>query len=198
MVSALFGDGVIEIRQVGDTAYMRWPALSALFGAETEWVSFPSEDSVDSSFDVSELLGSQELLDELASVGTVTNLGRIELHGVAVTGYEALIDYSAAYGSLESGAPIPLDSPEIAALKGLSIPLVVWIDDDGLVRRMTMDFNTADFGLSAAELADSPGSISLQFDILEVGGTVVVLAPPAADVTDMTQLGGGSLLSELF
>ncbi len=198
MVAAFFGDGRIEMRQVGDTAYMRWPALSALFGAQTDWISFPADDAIESSFNSSELLGSPELLDELASIGSVTNLGTEQLRGVSTTHYEALIDYGTAYASLSSGAPVPLDAPDATALAGLSIPLGLWIDEDGLVRRMRMDFDTASLGLAAEELAGAPGSISLQFDILEVGGTVVVQAPPAADVTDMTGIDGGQPFGGLF
>ena len=178
--------------------YMRWPALSALFGAQTDWISFPADDAIESSFNSSELLGSPELLDELASIGSVTNLGTEQLHGVSTTHYEALIDYGTAYASLNSGAPVPLEAPDATALTGLSIPLGLWIDEDGLVRRMSMEFDTASLGLPAQELADAPGSISLQFDILEVGGTVVVQAPPPADVTDMTGIDGGQLFGGLF
>jgi len=198
LVASLFGDGVIEMRQVGDTAYMRWPALGALFGAETDWISFPADEAAESSFDASGILASEELLDELASVGMVTNLGREDVHGTPTTHYEALIDYSKAYGSMSSGAPVPLTAPDAAAIAGLTIPFGLWIDDDGLVRRMTMEFESAELGLSAAELAESPGAISLRFDIVEVGGAVVILAPPASDVTDMTEIDGGSLFGDLF
>lgn len=196
MVAALFGDGVIEMRQVGETAYMRWPALSALFGAETEWVSFPADESVESSFDLGELMASQSLLDELAAVGVVSNLGAETLFGdVTTIRYEALIDYGKAYDSLNGGAPVPLDAPDLSALAGLSIPFGLWIDADGLVRRMTMEFDASDLDLPPSE---SPGQIFLQFDVLEVGGAVVVQAPPAGDVTDMTEVGGGQLFGELF
>jgi hypothetical protein len=199
MVAALFGDGVIEMRQVGETAYMRWPALSALFGAETDWVSFPAEDSVENSFDLGELMASQDLLDELGSVGVVTNLGGETLFGdVSTIHYEALIDYGKAYDSLTGGAPVPLDSPDLALVAGVAIPFGLWIDDDGLMRRMTMEFDTADLDLPASEADEAPGTIYLQFDILEVGGAVVVQAPPASDVTDMTDAGGGQLFGDLF
>lgn len=196
MVATLFGDGVIEMRQVGETAYMRWSALSALFGAGTEWVSFPADESVESSFDLGELMASQSLLDELASVGVVSNLGGETLFGdVATIRYEALIDYGKAYESLNGGAPVPLDAPDLTAVAGLSIPFGLWIDGDGLVRRMTMQFDASDLDLPPNE---APGKIFLQFDVLEVGGAVVVQAPPAGDVTDLTDVGGGQLLGELF
>ena len=40
MMRALLGDGIIEFIADGDTVYMSWALFSAIFGADTKWISF--------------------------------------------------------------------------------------------------------------------------------------------------------------
>jgi hypothetical protein len=65
-------------------------------------------------------------------------------------------------------------------LLGSEMPVDVWIDDDGLLRRMSMDMSVA--GQTA----------HLQMEIWDYGVDVNVEAPPADQVGDM-----GSMLGDL-
>ena len=61
-----------------------------------------------------------------------------------------------------------------------SVPVVVFVDDDGLLRRMTMDF--------AMKVEGEQMSMSMRIDYFDFGADVDVQAPPARDVTDATDL----------
>jgi hypothetical protein len=60
------------------------------------------------------------------------------------------------------------------------VPFEVFIDDDGLLRRMTMDMNMTTAGEAM--------TMALKMDYFDFGTDVNVQAPPAGDVFDATGL----------
>ena len=58
------------------------------------------------------------------------------------------------------------------------MPFEVFVDDDGLLRRLTMDMSMQVMG--------QPMSTKVSMDYFDFGVDVDVQAPPAGDVTDAT------------
>jgi len=65
-------------------------------------------------------------------------------------------------------------------LGGEGVPFEVFVDEDGLLRRMTMDMNMAIEGEQV--------SMKMSMDYFDFGTDVNVQAPPARDVFDATRL----------
>lgn len=177
----------IEIRQVGDTAYMSFGLLTAMFGVETEWLSMPVEDGEGFTQDFSSGVNPYDATGYLESLkssgGDVTVVGTETLRGVETTHYRAVFDLESlaeidpdAFAELQDSAPVGVGE----------FPMELWIDDLNRVHRFF-------FELDAPELGDlNPGEsfdyMRVQFDFSDYGGRVTVDPPPASDVTDISEL----------
>lgn len=177
------------IREVvdGTTMYLDFPFLSALLGSGgKEWISV----DLSAAAGGANLLGAgsgglsqdpstmlqflQGASDDIAEVGSE------DVRGVATTHLR---------GTFTLQAAIDNTSPEVrkkigAAVNGLDagsflqtpIPLDVYVDGDGFVRR---------FGM-VMTVPDTPGSLSLQVDYFDFGKAVTIEVPASDDVTDVT------------
>jgi hypothetical protein len=125
-----------------------------------------------------------QLLDLLRSVGSVETVGAETVDGAPTTHYRATIDLTEAASNLGAEEQA-LVSHLIANGAPTSIPVDVWIGDDGLVHKLT--FNESVGGHSGG----------LTLDISDYGTPVTVTAPDANDTLDATGLVGmlGSLPS---
>jgi len=176
-----------EIRQIGDTAYLRFGLLNMMFGVETEWISMPIEEGQGFAQDFSNGAGPTDpaaYLETLANAyGEVTEIGRETLRGVETTHYLAVFDIAAlaeqdpaAFAELDAMGPIGLDA----------LPIDIWIDDEGLVHRFLME-------LDGSTMSDLPSddqfdSMRMQFDFSDYGGSVTIEQPPGDQVTDVDDL----------
>ncbi|HEX8714864.1 MAG TPA: hypothetical protein VF706_04770 [Solirubrobacteraceae bacterium] len=127
--------------------------------------------------------GSQDpsqVLSYLKSAGTVTRVGSEPVRGVSSTHYHAVIDLD----RLASSAPAGRRAAAKAAAELLeratgakTMPMDVWIGEDGRVSRMA-------FTLS---LCTGEGRVqeSLSMDLNDYGRQAVVSPPPASQVTDV-------------
>ncbi len=110
-------------------------------------------------------------LAALKATGTVTDDGPATVDGVATTHYSAIVD------------PGKITQVEKAANIDVSYgPLEVWIDGQGLVRRLQMSLLTGTPG-SASEQ-----TMSMTMTLSDYGETVQAAAPPDAEVYDATDL----------
>lgn len=168
-----------ETRTVDGVAYLRFPLFAMMFGAQTEWISLPEEDSGSatgfipfSGFgDVNGAVGG--LRDGLVSAEEV---GRDQVNGVDATRYLLVVD-AATLGESSEGVPA---SGEQA--------IDVWIGDDGNLLRYVIDVETP-------ELEEATGAgaerLVISVDFVGIGEPVVIGAPDAADVTDVSELFAG-------
>lgn len=127
--------------------------------------------------------GSQDptqVLSYLKSAGAVTRVGREAVRGVSATHYHAVIDLDrlastgpAARRAAAKGAAELLER----ATGAKTMPMDVWVGDDGHVSRMA-------FALS---LCTAEGRIheSFSMDLYDYGRQPVVAPPPASQVTDI-------------
>jgi predicted small lipoprotein YifL len=177
------GDGPaeVEVRLVEGVIYQRVPGLGAELGSDATWIAFDLaslRDQFAGQFDA--LVEQAEAGDPVAAFGalrdatSVTERGREEVNGVQATRYEVLVDRAAL---LEQEG---LSESDLGPLDGLAdeLPVLVWIDDDGLLRRVTTEVTTEEFGSTTT------------FDVLEYGVDVDVEAPPADDTVSFRDLLG--------
>ncbi|NND03666.1 MAG: hypothetical protein HKN91_12855 [Acidimicrobiia bacterium] len=176
-----------EVRQIGDTAYLKFGFFNALFGVETTWLSMPVEDSQGFAQDFTSGVDPYDATGYLKSLelagGEVTVVGTEEIRGVATTHYKALFDLEtlqdldpAAFDDLTSSAPID----------GFSLPLDIWIDDADRVHRFRILVDDPE--LPDLNPGESFEHMLIQFDFSDYGGSIVVEPPPAGDVTDIDDL----------
>lgn len=177
----------LEVRQIGDTAYVKFGFFNALFGVETPWMSMPVEEGQGfaqdfaSGVDPYNATGYLKFL-EMAG-GEVNVVGEEELRGVMTTRYEAVFDLE----TLEELDPEAFDElTESAPIDGFELPLDIWIDSEDRVHRFRILID--DPQLSDLNPGESFDHMLIQFDFSDFGGTVTVEPPPPGDVTDISEV----------
>ncbi len=198
--------GEWEVVVDGTTAYLRMGGVGALLGADTEWVSLPSEADAMAASPAGPV-GAEELLDVLAGVAEVSEVGSEDVRGVATTHYtatvdaDALVEMSAADAEAQGADPAEVDQA-VAALEAAGvelgvIPVDVWVDGDGLVRRVTMAMSVA--GLGSVGGDGDGATMEVTAEYFDFGAPVDIVVPDPSEVTtiDPEQLAGGDLGSLL-
>ena len=192
LMRALLGDGIIEFISDGDTVYLHWSLFTNLFGAETEWVSF-ADDSSDAlsgfggGLGVDQFaMGPDSFLDYFDGVGSIEERGPAVIRGVATTHYVGTLDLAKAVELADPAQAAELQQQfadlGIGALG--TMPLELWVDDDGFLRRFAMDIDLAQLGGAAAgELG--PARMFISADFFNFGDAVQITLPRADEVTEL-------------
>jgi len=181
----------VEAIQDGTVSYVRFPAVDDQLPAGKSWVrtdeSKPGEKQ-GTDFDFQQLTNNdpRELLDFLQGAsGEIEIVGTEQLRGVETTHYRATID------PLEYEKLVPPDEQQeleslveqMAAQSGLGeIPVDVWLDEGGLVRKLTMTVSATQPGTSGSSDA------SMTFEIYDYGEDVAIELPPASEVVDASAI----------
>ncbi len=176
-----------EVRQIGDTAYLKFGFFNALFGVETDWLAMPVEDGQGFAQDFASGVDPYNATGYLKSLqaagGNVTVVGIEELRGIDTTHYQVIFDLEtlreidpAAFNDLTASAPID----------GFELPLDIWIDEEDRVHRFRILIDDPD--LPDLQPGESFDHMLIQFDFSDFGGSVTVEPPPAADVTDISEI----------
>jgi hypothetical protein len=183
-IGAKLGHGSLKevaLEQDGDyVVYLRLGFLSSQLPGGVQWIKLDvTKLGKSAGLDLSSLMSGSELqpadlLSMLEAEGaTVQKVGPATIDGVATTQYHVTIDTAKALQS--SGLTAPLLSQLAAKMKTVSEN--VWIDKDGLVRRVASGFSSP-AGPRAA----------MTMDISDYGAHVTIAAPPSSQVFDATQL----------
>lgn len=191
--------GQIQNRQVGDTLYQKYPPeFQAQLTDGKPWAkvdldALPQQQygagasgtgGAQSSDPTQQLAYLKSVSDSVEKVGTE------DIRGVSTTHYEASIDFSKAaeqdpqarqaYGEI------------IEELGGEKIPVEVWLDGEGQVRRyeMTMPLILPEDPSSpnSGAYKDTEGSISIVEELYDFGTPVDVEPPPPAQTADVTDM----------
>ena len=123
------------------------------------------------------------LLGTLRGAAHVKRVGTEEIHGVETTHFKANIDTRLAVSKIKDRKLRKL-AEKSWALMGDSLPVNVWIDDDGLTRRMQLEFSAK--GTSFDEV----------LDFVDFGVDAFIVAPPKSSTIDFKELisrSGGDL-----
>ncbi len=176
----------IDVVQVGEDAYVRFPAMADELPDGKSWVRGDYEGAGPQGVDLDELtqVDPRELLGLLrAASGDVEVVGTEELRGEETTHYRATID-PAEYAKLAL-AHEQRDAlvDELVERSGIGdVPVDLWLDATGMVRKVTMAFAaTASGGTGTAES-------SLSVELWDYGEPVAIEPPPASEVVDASAL----------
>lgn len=175
----------IAFRQIGDTAYIKFPFFTAMLGSETEWVSMPADEGDAFASDV-EIFPTDptELVETFDEEGaSIEEIGTETVNGVEATHYRITLDPEAMDLSAEEEAELA----ESGILTTGVIPMDIWISDEGYMARMIMVIDGT--GLDSASGEDFE-TMTMTYDIFDVNAGVVIEEPPADQVTAMEDLEG--------
>lgn len=178
----------MEVLLEGSTMYMRAPALTEPMGLKTDWISMDLDELMPGFRDLAALGSGQNdpssSIQYLRGIEDAHEVGRETVVGVETTHYAGTVDLERAFERLPHDAGRELrDALDEARRQfgDVSIPVEVWLDDEGLPRRMEMSMETGPG-------ADVRFEMRMRVEIPEYGIEVRVPRPPDRDVTDLTEL----------
>jgi hypothetical protein len=165
--------GSIDEVLAGTTIYMKTPLIADALPKGKTWMKIDLTKAASAQgFNISSL-GAQDptqILAQLKTVGTVTEIGDEDVGGTATTHYRGNIDIS----------KVPQGEQLKASTDAKYGPYDVWIGkDDGLVRRVKTSFSFAVQGAVRE-------AIAMTSDFSDFGKDVSVSVPPEADTFDAT------------
>lgn len=186
----------MDMRMVGTKLYLRLPRelVGAALPSGKPWFGVDLAESLEQAglggLDLTRQQDPAQSLQMLRAASTdVKEIGHANVRGVPTTRYAGKLDFRKA---LDAGID-RLELPEaerakardgmqalLEQLGAASVPFEVFVDGDGLLRRMTMQMSTKILGQRM--------SMRMSMDYFDFGVKVDVQAPPAADVTDVSSL----------
>jgi hypothetical protein len=140
-----------------------------------------------------ESLGSSDpsqILSSLRGVATVTTVGPDTVRGTPTTHFRANVDVAKA-AQAEGLNAVQKQQLQRALGGQNTVPEDVWIDDQGLVRRLAVDLGTAPAGTPSPGKSSSPtaGRSRVQAEFYDFGkAATTVTPPPADDVVDFSRI----------
>ncbi len=182
----LIMDGDVVYAKVPPFASAQVPGGKSWIKGDLQTLSRAGGDAVD----LGSLGGSdpRDVLEVLKAVsGTIETVGRESQRGVDTTHYRATLDLAALMrlGAGKQAAAALGDLDQLLEQSGLtSIPIDVWVDDDGLLRRMDLAFSMSQPGQGEA-------SASITLELFDYDEPVSIELPPPADVADASTLQPG-------
>jgi hypothetical protein len=184
------GVGALKVDQLldGQSLYVRTPGLLALLAGSRPWLKLDLAKTAQAQGgDLSvlrQLTAGGDLSQYvawLAVAGNARRVGTATVGGVATTHYAARLDTR----RLAAADPAVRRSIQRLGIRGV-VPLDVWLDRQGLVRRLHVDATTG----------ATPATIDLTIDFSAFGTPVDATRPADADALDMT--GSAATLLQLF
>ncbi len=178
----------LELITVGDTAYMKWGFFNALLGADG-WVELPTDEAgtVTGQFGMgAEATSPTQMLEQLRDANaTIEELGTETIRGVSTTHYRATLNLKELAETLPPDEQAELES-QFGDTGIEELPMEIWVGDDGLVYRYTMevDASSADTGMPGLQ------SMRMEFDMYDYGAEIIVEPPDPSEVTTIDQFGG--------
>jgi hypothetical protein len=194
----------IETAGDGSTLYLRMPGFAAMRELTPGFAIVPFGDLIDELGDdwgrvrldeLADLMpGLQDtrtavgahipglFVDVITKAQDVEELGELEIRGVAATGLAAEVPFEDLFGVqyATSGAEV---------MNGITVPIEVWVDHDGLVRRVVFGFHRGDVAEALGHEAGPssfPVDVDYTLDLFDYGDESIDVELPAdaIDVTD--------------
>jgi hypothetical protein len=118
-----------------------------------------------------------QLLKQLDAAGEITSTKQEDLNGVSTTHYSVIVDVEKLVAS--QADPDMKKMAEDAKTAGVTtIPIELWLDQENLPVRMTMDLAVSDPATKKTE------KVTMTVDYSDWGKTVDITPPPADQVTE--------------
>ena len=164
-MSGMGGTGDMEIIVVDNAMYMKLAVMSDKFlKLDLDDPDNPVGGSFTGQLDPR---AQAEVIEE--GLQTATYVGQEEVEGETLDHYTAVVDSTAMLEQMEGAADVAGQLPE-------TITYELWLTDEGLFRQMEIDM-----GAVAGEM---------QMRFVDWGTDVDIEAPPASEVTDMSDMAG--------
>jgi len=193
LMKAFLGDDPMEMRYVDGIVYINWSLFALLLGADTPWIAFEDETGA-GGFDAlsgtggAQITSPQDATAFLQDVWGVEEVGRETVRGVETTHYRGVIDMT-VLGGLSPAEMNELESELGGASLGDvfgDFPVDIWIDDNDVMRRFVIEMDFSDFGTAGASAEAIVGSMMMSYEFFNIGGDINVTAPPATDVSEVS------------
>jgi hypothetical protein len=197
------GNGQVQVIFLYPTIYMNMPFLAGKLPEGKTWMKLDITKAMQaagvnaSSFSSINQSDPTQFLQYLrASSGDIVKLGEETIDGVATTHYHATLQLSRILEHLSGDQQAAVkEAMEKLGTAG-AIPVEVWIDAQGRVRRMQLSLSG--LGAAAGAAATTPGaasataglSMSITVDFTSYGPGPAIVAPPANAVFDASDLTG--------
>jgi hypothetical protein len=194
--SAALPTGPLRIEEIfkSGAVYVSSPLLAGKLPGGARWMKLDiARFAQAAGLDLQQLTGGQanpaQFLQYLRAVaGTPTRVGSELVRGVVTTHYHATVDLDKLAGVLGGGSGGALHaalSKLVAQLGASELPLDVWVDGHGLVRRVALALSVPT-GAGRAHVA-------VTLELFGFGATPSLSAPPRGEVFDATQTALGAL-----
>lgn len=182
------GDGTFDMiidSRTGDVWFHYDDALGVELPPGKTWVHMNDE----SLAGLRQTSDPARIVAYLAGAGTLERVGEERVRGVDTVKYKATLDLDRALEALSEDAS---DEQRQELEEGLDtakdlgveeIPMDVWIDDDGYMRRLDMDWTLGD--VSAEEV-----HLRIHLDMWDFGAPVNVQIPAKSTTIELSELGG--------
>jgi len=190
------GEAVIELRMLGSMMYMRLPDVltgAGGLGQGKKWIGFDLDKTLEASG-----LGALDLSQQQQDPSQVLNLlrtsstevkeaGKADVRGTETTRYTAKLDMRKAIEATADQFGLTKAQSEdlrraaetlMKQAGAAMLPVEVFVDDAGLLRRMVMKLSMSIDGKQV--------SMKMLTDYFDFGVEVDVHAPPAGQVVDVT------------
>lgn len=194
----MFGMGGLEMRQVGNTVYMKMPEeFPAQMPGTKPWIKVDLDEAYEQQYGANpaQIPGGAagdptRQLEYLRGVSdSVEKVGNEKVRGVQTTRYEAIVDLGKEAAG--QGAEVKEAQEEIVKQLGTSkLPVEVWIDEQNRVRRYEMRTD-----VPIPENAPAPGMpeggklrTSVVAEYYDFGTPVNVKAPPQDQTMDGSKM----------
>jgi hypothetical protein len=172
----------------GAVVYARFPLLAPMLPDGKTWLRLDvGKIAKGHGLDLTQLLQANQgspapVLDALIKSNTSLKLGRETVGGVETTHYRAAVDpKELALAQVQGEAREQLEQA-LAAAKVVTLPIDVWVGDDGLVRRLRLTMPDVASGTTGA------GSVTFTEELSGYGEQVDVALPDDADVFDFSSI----------
>lgn len=180
----------LDAVQDGTVAYLRFPLLASKLPDGKEWIRVdPAALAKQQGLDLDQLgsFASVDPRDSLAALEAVTGglvvVGREDVRGVPTTQYTAALDPAKLAGQAGATGDVVASFRQALAQLGLTaVPIQVWVDDEGLLRRFAIDVAMTPKG------ASGEARMTMTLDVFDYGATIAVDLPDAGDVAELTEL----------
>jgi hypothetical protein len=171
VLGAGHGKAQLELVSSGSAYYLRGGPFEQI--APGKWVKVKDTDP---SFDLGQNDPSQ-MLQYLRATSNVDEVGKDTVRGVDTTHYAARLQLDEVADRVSPEAARALKQAT-HALRTKEIPMDVWVDSDGLVRRVDMNWHP------------KGGSFVMSLDLFEFGD-VSVAVPADSETVDLSNMLGG-------
>ncbi len=181
--AAMFEEPMV-VRTIGNRSYVSWGLLSMLSGGQGTWIEAEADDAdqITSTFGAGPTGSPTEFLAALEEANAdVTEIGTEDVRGVSTTHVRALVDL-AELDELVSAEDRETLEQDLGNLAGSDFPIDFWIDDDGLIRRYSMELDQGAAG------TDGPSGATLVFEFFDYGADISIDVPPADQIISADQL----------